>query len=63
MRNTAREAGVHFTHLHDENGTVSRTARLSESKAPATYLIDADGRILWAGKRPDATQIETVLRR
>lgn len=63
VRNTAREAGVRCTHLYDETGAVSRKARLSENKAPATYLIDADGRILWAGTRPDAAQIAAALGR
>jgi peroxiredoxin len=63
VRTAAREAGIRFTQLHDENGTVSRTARLSENQAPASYLIDADGRILWAGTRPDAAQIEAALGR
>jgi len=60
--NTARAAGSSVTHLLDADGTISRAASLSEGKSSAIYLIDPDGRILWAGNRPEVAHIDDALR-
>jgi peroxiredoxin/outer membrane lipoprotein-sorting protein len=51
------------TLLVDETGTVGRAARpIGGSQLPATYLVDAQGRILWAGRWPNAEQVQKAIR-
>jgi peroxiredoxin len=61
LQSAARSAEIRFPLLRDETGAVGRLARLTETRSAATYLIDAEGRILWAGKRPDAPKIIDAL--
>jgi outer membrane lipoprotein-sorting protein/peroxiredoxin len=51
-----------ITLLMDETGTAGRAARpTGGSQSPATYLVDAEGRILWTGRRPNAAQIQEAV--
>lgn len=50
------------TLLLDDTGAAGRAARpTGGSQSPATYLIDAEGRILWAGRRPNPAQIREAV--
>lgn len=61
-RSKNRETGTGVMLLRDETGSVSRAARpTGGGNTPATYLIDAEGRILWAGHRPTVKQIQEAL--